>query len=1305
MMVTKSRVSRSVDAVSLKFDKSILPTVKSQISNKELINRLIALHDELSNIDDSSVNLSNYTTDLVNKKLLSHTSLGVQAYLCCCLSDILRIFAPNAPYSDQQLSDVFKLFFKQFSRLSAKKDDPFYQQHVYLLKRLAEAKSTIIITDLPDLESLIVSIFTTFYNLAVKGFPIELETIITDILSEVLSEAEVVPHQILQLILQKFANHDPSKLLLNSGITSPEFNLSLSICENNIDRMSRLVAQYFSEILYDNTNNIEEETLDDDKNKLNSKSHTKFSQAMDILKKVHHLSIQLWKFIPSVLSSVMALIDDELNADDEKVRILATVTIGQMLGSPVYLSASTNVNFFVTYKQTWNNWLKKTSDVSSNVRSKWVQQVPSIICSNNYTTTEINQMLSACVHKCLVDTEEKVREAACVCLSEVPYQQFISKMATTELVNTLFKLTREKHASIRKLSIKILGSYYASYMKAEKNMQSEIETELKDSILSIPNQILSLVYINNKEITTLVDLAVFENMLPILDMNTETGVERLVQFYRVLDAKGKEAFIAINKRQQRISKVLLIYIELSEVYNKGDKLENKDSSGNDGTNEIILKLDKIIEWLCVSFPEGWNSSYCFERFYKLDRARFFHLIKVCISSESDLVTVKNSMKELLNKLSDSKNIRLENERNTVTTTEMTENFKLLLLRASPIFYNRSIVEGLIKYSKQGENDYYSSANEILEQISSIIPDVYKSHLRALSNLVIDNGEQSTSKSNALKTVYHFVKKYPDLFPQEFSFIESLKNLAINGTPEEAKYAIKIIGLNDKKEVYCAGIMDSIYPLDLESTKLATCLSSIAEIFVVDRLAILDKENELTPLVIKEFFLKNRNLENYNVNDNTWITTTDLDNHPTLYEKLIAIRLLVNNLKSLDKTDLSEKAKEEAKQKALPVIKLLMSFIGNNGEIINKNDPSWPTPESYRLRLRLAAGLYMLKLAKIPVYSETMLLASIRRLTFLLNDEDYNVRAKFLNSLQGKLADELISEKFLAIVFFSALELNFELKNDATMWISAMFKRLESRKSIKFEKSLVRLIHILAHHEQFLLLLKGGNDDDKLASYNYAARLLIFYVQLIATQENVSLLYYFASRVKQHRDATIATVDYEAEKPTEQILNLYRIAELAQLVIKTYADGKNWPMQTWPGKLKLPLDIYAPMASSKEAQAVVTEIYIPEKLQIELLAIINKKMRTGTIIKNVNTTSVAPRSRQKRSKKVSRVEPSKRKKKLAVSEAVTFELRRKSSRNTNKVNYKDQLLSEDELDGEDKDHLHEDEVGNDNDDDGIDEFSI
>ena len=57
----------------------------------------------------------------------------------------------------------------------------------------------------------------------------------------------------------------------------------------------------------------------------------------------------------------------------------------------------------------------------------------------------------------------------------------------------------------------------------------------------------------------------------------------------------------------------------------------------------------------------------------------------------------------------------------------------------------------------------------------------------------------------------------------------------------------------------------------------------------------------------------------------------------------------------------------------------------------------------------------------------------------------------------------------------------------------------------------------------------------------------------------------------------------------------------------------------------------------------------------------------------------------------------------VSESATFELRRKSSRNTNKVNYKDQLLSEGELEGEEKDHLLDDEVDSENDE--SDEFGI
>ena len=225
---------------------------------------MMELHEELSTLDDEEVDLMSLklvTKDLVDKRLLNHPSIGVQAFTCCCLSDILRLHAPNAPYPDEQLAFIFESFFKQFSRIatSGKSERPqYYLQYVYLLKRLAETKSTILILDLHDSQKLMKSLFDAFYNVGTKqSFPRELETLVTDILSEIISESEAVPLDIIKIILTKFEVHGPNNQLLLENITTPEFNFSLSVCENNVDRMSRLVAQYFSEILYTNSNKLD----------------------------------------------------------------------------------------------------------------------------------------------------------------------------------------------------------------------------------------------------------------------------------------------------------------------------------------------------------------------------------------------------------------------------------------------------------------------------------------------------------------------------------------------------------------------------------------------------------------------------------------------------------------------------------------------------------------------------------------------------------------------------------------------------------------------------------------------------------------------------------------------------------------------------------------------------------------------------------------------------------------------------------------------------------------------------------------
>lgn len=65
-----------------------------------------ALHKELGSLDQEQVDTK--SLDKVSKELISTTLLlgkdrGVKAYVACCLADLLRLYAPDAPYTADQL--------------------------------------------------------------------------------------------------------------------------------------------------------------------------------------------------------------------------------------------------------------------------------------------------------------------------------------------------------------------------------------------------------------------------------------------------------------------------------------------------------------------------------------------------------------------------------------------------------------------------------------------------------------------------------------------------------------------------------------------------------------------------------------------------------------------------------------------------------------------------------------------------------------------------------------------------------------------------------------------------------------------------------------------------------------------------------------------------------------------------------------------------------------------------------------------------------------------------------------------------
>jgi sister-chromatid-cohesion protein PDS5 len=91
---------------SLTFDEEISWKPAKPIPTSTLIKRLDKLSKELSDLDQGAADLDSIrhvAKQLGHRNLLQHKDGGVKAYTACCLVDILRLFVPDAPFTDDQI--------------------------------------------------------------------------------------------------------------------------------------------------------------------------------------------------------------------------------------------------------------------------------------------------------------------------------------------------------------------------------------------------------------------------------------------------------------------------------------------------------------------------------------------------------------------------------------------------------------------------------------------------------------------------------------------------------------------------------------------------------------------------------------------------------------------------------------------------------------------------------------------------------------------------------------------------------------------------------------------------------------------------------------------------------------------------------------------------------------------------------------------------------------------------------------------------------------------------------------------------
>ena len=90
----------------LQFDEPLSWRAGKPIPIADLLRRLMALSKELRDMVQEETDrdsLTRVAKELTGHGLLSHKDKGVRAWTACCLVDILKLCAPDAPYTGTQL--------------------------------------------------------------------------------------------------------------------------------------------------------------------------------------------------------------------------------------------------------------------------------------------------------------------------------------------------------------------------------------------------------------------------------------------------------------------------------------------------------------------------------------------------------------------------------------------------------------------------------------------------------------------------------------------------------------------------------------------------------------------------------------------------------------------------------------------------------------------------------------------------------------------------------------------------------------------------------------------------------------------------------------------------------------------------------------------------------------------------------------------------------------------------------------------------------------------------------------------------
>lgn len=800
--------------------------------------------------------------------------------------------------------------------------------------------------ELVESQEIFCSLFNLIFKIVNDEHSEKVKSFMQEILVPLLSESDSISNELLDIILINIV--EPNKTQRKNA-----YCLAKDLIKKTTDSLMMYVQAFLNEALMQD----------------------KPDKSYQSSKRIYDLIYELNVIAPSLLISVLPQLECKIKSSNEGERLKAVALLARMFSEK-------DSKLGKQHTVLLNHFLGRFLDIAVSIRIKCVQSTMHFLVNHPSLRPDIINVLNGRQH----DSDESVRYEVVNSIVETARREYIIVAEAPELLAILKERSQDKKFKIRRAALNGLAFVYNKHLTTVFTSPTPTESPL-DSVTWIQIKILNGYYHATLEDQLLIERLLITNLVPYT-LSASEKMKALYKLFATIDDHAMKAFVELQKNQMKMRKTVMDWIKLHKI---------KDSP------EIQKEATKKMNFILKMFPDPLKSQEFLVKFSAHLRKDKIVLkdMETILRRDVENKACAEAMTSILKKLG-----------TPIMTNIYYNTVKILLSRIASVMIDREGIEVLIqliegqlnlavKSKKMEEDDAEEvdddeeagkSDNILLDNLKLKPDDTSSKGLNLLTVLIylfpahflhetvlrpmmtLLNFDLSFVAASIFKAFTHLGRFKPliDSHPEVLEDLAPIcKDFAIEGTPKQAKHAIRCLFVNSqsaalekdddveeespqskiKKQIdlIFQEIVDATNQ-NLQSTSkhYRTAIVSFGHIaYNLPERFNIPLKNIVSRKIVKDLLIGDLPESRDQKPHGDWCDEEELPEE---------IRCRVEGLKAIARWLVGMKDNVMAAQKTF---RMLCAFISKTGDILDKGQLS----EAEKAWLRVSAGNAMLKICE------------------------------------------------------------------------------------------------------------------------------------------------------------------------------------------------------------------------------------------------------------------------------------------------------------------------------------------------------